>query len=179
MLVASLLTLGLIVGSASAKELVLRGEYHLLPDRCKSQAGEQIAIVDLFAVKYKCGSPGTAAAVAPMQGYWLEKLKQNKCERDRRANLYIGGSYYETREFNEFHINGAEFSPSKTPGTTGDEPWPAGDAEVIAPRIVFHAKVFKDNGESQSKAKSYGAKVVCEKLSLDLGSLALPKTPSN
>jgi hypothetical protein len=167
-------SLGLLTGTASAKELVVRAQVKLGTYKCERPGTENQFEVEVFpsAYKYHC-----QAAINfhwhSWHGYIPEELfNDSKCVNNRKVDLYLNGEFYETRKLGEFQGYAALMSPWVNPAGPAPEEgtWPAGQYEVIAPGLAYRAKVFKDNGEDQSEAKSYPAKIVCEKLTLDFGS---------
>ncbi len=167
--------LGLLAGTASAKGLVVRAQLKLGTYKCQRPgAGDNQFEVEIYPSDYAYHCQ-TAVAFRwhSWHGYIPEELfNGSKCVDHRKVNLLRDGKFYETRELGEFQGHAALMSPWVNPRPSPSElgTWPTGNYEAIAPGFAYHARVFKDNGEEQDQAKSYPAKIVCEKLTLDLGS---------
>jgi hypothetical protein len=169
-------------GTASASELIVRPRLQVNTLDCVS-AGSFGQDNQLQAYVENEGMPCGRVYVPRKRleallfrawgGYYPEKEKEQKCSYHRSVLLYLNGSPFETREFGDFRANGALFSPWKQIDPTNaefQEVWPPGKYELRSAGFSYHAKVYKLNGPPQGEAKSYPAKIVCEKLTLDLGS---------
>jgi hypothetical protein len=151
----------LLVGSASAKELVLRPQLKIVPDTwiysCASPLLEQIA-VEPIPSNTRCNGTTPASYSGPFQGYYLTSYNY-PCIRNRPVSVDVDGKTVETHKFGEFQGQGALFHPPTSAG------WPPGELELVSPQVTFRTKVVKgEHGKER-----FPAKIVCAPLTLKLG----------
>lgn len=170
----------LSVGSAMAKELVLRpklvisvDQHACVPEIHPAGTLEGAPITARIGPKLPCGQRVSTnvlnrAYEKAYSGYAIENTSENVCERHRKIWLYLNGvPYGEPRELGEFHeYEAIWFGPSNN----AESEFADGHYELVSPRVAFFPRVYKTNGPPQDEAKSYQAKVICERLTLDVGS---------